>query len=70
MTNKLLEKKIELLEKDMAILKSKVFVLNHTVDDKGEYKNSFVKRVLKNAKDKRRSVVYTNKRDLLKLISK
>ncbi len=115
MTNRLLEKKINRLEKDLAFVKrlvlagarktkkvgkkealsnwaikqirlgqedvktgrtysmgqvKKKYRLSGGVDREGEYNPNFVKRVLKNAKDRRGSVVYTNKRDFLKLISK
>lgn len=68
MTNKALEQKVELLEKDMARLKSVIFGLDNIIDDEGEYKSDFVKRILKNAKAKGGSVKYTNKKDFLKLI--
>lgn len=68
MTNKTLEKKIESLEKDMTRLKLVIFGLDNIIDDEGEYKSDFVKRILKNAKTKGGSVKYTNKKDFLKLI--
>ncbi len=68
MTNKTLEKKVESLEKDMARLKSVIFGLDDITDSEGQYKSDFVKRVLKNAKDRHGSVKYTNKKDFLKLI--
>lgn len=68
MTNKMLEKKVESLEKDMARLKSLIFGSDNVVDSEGEYKSDFVKRVLKNAKAGDDSVKYTNKKNFLKLI--
>ncbi len=53
----------------MARLKLMIFGLDDTVNNEGEYKSDFVKRILKNAKAKDRLVKYTNKKDFLKLIS-
>ncbi len=69
MTNKTLEKKVRSIEKDIARIKSVIFGLSE-IDSEGEYKSSFVKRILKNSKTKGGLVKYTNKKDFLKLIRK
>jgi len=77
MSPKVLEKKINRIEKDLAFIKKLILDgakkgVNQidSVDNEGEYNPDFVKRVFKNLKDKRGSVVYTNKKDFRKLISK
>lgn len=67
MTNKALEQKVQTLEKEMARIKSVVFGVSNTDDERG-YKKDFVKRILRNAKAKGGSVKYTNKKDFLKLV--
>ena len=68
MTEKLLEKKVDLLAREVAELRVKVAAANVPWDDEGKYRPEFVKKIKALDRKKDKGTPYTSAKDFLKEI--